>query len=141
LKFPGDLFTNRFRWVQCQLDQIRSIRTNKKILEAIKNLPIGLVATYDRILQNIVEDDIEFAQKTLSWLLASEKPLRLTEIVEALAVDVESRCLDRDATLNDGQDLLEICSSLVAYNEDTGVLSFSHYSVQVRHRPPASAVR
>jgi hypothetical protein len=122
--------------VQCQLDQIRSIRTNKKILEAIKNLPIGLVATYDRILQNI-----EFAQKTLSWLLASEKPLRLTEIVEALAVDVESRCLDRDATLNDGQDLLEICSSLVAYNEDTGVLSFSHYSVQVRHRPPASAAR
>jgi hypothetical protein len=50
-------------------------------------------------------------------------------------VDTESRRLDRDAILNDGQDLLEICSSLVAYNEDTDVLSFSHYTVQVRRLP------
>jgi hypothetical protein len=121
----------RFRWVQCQLDQIRTMRTNKKIIEAMKNLPIGLFATYDRILKNILHDDVDFAQKTLSWLLVSNRPLRLTEIVDALAVDVQLRCLDRDATLNDEQDLLEICSSLVAYNEDTGVLSFSHFSVQV----------
>ena len=133
------IFRLRFRWVQCQLDQIRSIRTNNKIMEALQNLPKGLFATYDRILQRIAEDDIYFAHKTISWLLVSEKPLRVTEIVEALAVDVESRRLDRDATLNDGQDLLEICSSLVAYNEDTDVLSFSHYSVQVHRLPCFSA--
>ena len=127
---PGNL---RFRWVQCQLDQIRTIRTNKKIIEAMKNLPTGLFATYDRILENILNDDVEFAQKTLSWLLVSERPLRLAEIVDALAVDIQLRCLDRDATLNDEQDLLEICSSLVAYNEDTECLSFSHFSVQVCH--------
>ena len=99
----------------------------------MRNLPIGLFATYDRILQNILDDDVEFAQKALSWLLVSDRPLRLTEVVDALAVDTQSRCLDRDATLNDEQDLLEICSSLVAYNEDTGVMSFSHFSVQVCH--------
>ena len=133
MTYLGDFVDDRFRWVQCQLDQIRTIRTNKKILEAMKNLPIGLFATYDRILQNILDDDVEFAQKALSWLLVSDRPLRLTEIVDAFAVDIQSRCLDRDATLNDEQDLLEICSSLVAYNEDTGVMSFSHFSVQVCH--------
>ena len=97
----------------------------------MKNLPVGLFATYDRILQNILDNDVEFAQKALSWLLVADRPLHLREIVEALAVDVPSRCLDRDATLNDEQDLLEICSSLVAYNEDTGIISFSHFSVQV----------
>jgi hypothetical protein len=99
----------------------------------MKDLPKGLFATYDRILQNILEDDVEFDQKALSWLLVCDHPLRLREIVEALAMDVQSRRLDRDATLNDEQDLLEICSSLAAYNEDTGVISFSHFSVQVCH--------
>ena len=103
----------------------------------MKNLPKGLFATYDRILEKVLEDDVEFAQKALSWILVSVRPLRLTEIVEALAVDVPSRCLDRDATLNDEQALLEICSSLVAYNEDNDVISLSHYTVQVCHSSPS----
>jgi hypothetical protein len=90
-----------------------------------------LYETYERILQNITDDDIWFAQKALSWLVTSDRPLRLSEIVEAMAVDVQSRSLDRDATLNDEQDLLEICSSLVDYNESTTVVGLSHHSVKV----------
>ena len=100
-------------------------------MEALENLPKGLFATYDRILENVDKTDVEFAQKALSWLLVSVRPLRLTEVVEAIAIDVPSRRLDRDSTFNDEQDLLETCSSLVAYNDDTGVISLSHYTVQV----------
>jgi hypothetical protein len=98
----------------------------------MKHLPGGLYETYDRILHSIPEDDVEFARMTLSWLVTSNKPIRLTELVEAMAVDVKLKCLDRDSTLNDEQDLLEICSSLVEYQERTGVISLSHHTVRVR---------
>jgi hypothetical protein len=49
-----------------------------------------------------------------------------------MAVDVHARCLDRDNTLNDEEDILEICSSLVDYDKLEGIISLSHYSVKVR---------
>jgi hypothetical protein len=100
-------------------------------MEAMKNLPSGLYETYERILQNIVEEDAQFARMTLSWLVVSDRPLHVREICEAMAVDIDQRILDRDSTLNDEHDLLEICSSLVDYNESSGILRLSHHSVQV----------
>jgi hypothetical protein len=122
----------RFRWVQCQLDQIRTMRTNKRILEALNNLPAGLFETYERILENIPRDDVWFVKKTISWIIVSDRPLRLVEIVEAMAIDTQTGHLDRDSTLNDEQDLLDICSSLVEYHEVSDTVNLSHYSVQVR---------
>jgi hypothetical protein len=110
------------------------MRTNKRIIEALKNLPAGLFETYERILENIPHDDVMFVKKTISWIIISDRPLRLVEIVEGMAIDIETGDLDRDNTLNDEQDLLEICSSLVEYHEFNGTINLSHYSVQVRVR-------
>jgi len=93
---------------------------------------MGLYETYERILDNLDPDDVWFAQKTLSWIIATDRPLRLKEIVEAMAVDVQERCLDRDSSLNNKMDILEICSSLVEYHELGDTVTLSHYSVQVR---------
>jgi hypothetical protein len=108
------------------------MRMNKKILEALKTLPPGLYETYERILQNIAQDDVWFAKKIILWIIAAARPLCLQEIVEPMAVDLRARCLDRDSTLNDEEDILEICSSLVDYDKLEGIISLSQYSVQVR---------
>lgn len=40
------LMSGRFRWVQCQIDEMSKIRTDKAIKAALANLPVGLEETY-----------------------------------------------------------------------------------------------
>jgi hypothetical protein len=110
---------------------IGTLKTNKQILKALQNLPKGLYETYDRILLAIPEDDVDLARRTLSMLMASHRPMRLRELVEALAVDMEELGqLDRDSMLNDERDLITICSSLIEYDR-SNIISLAHQSVRV----------
>ncbi|KAI5777195.1 hypothetical protein EDC01DRAFT_679823 [Geopyxis carbonaria] len=119
-----------FRWIQCQLDHIGTLRTVKDIRAALKCLPRGLYNTYERILQNIDENDVEFAIKIMNLVISAQPPLRLREIVEALAIDVESQSLDRESTVIDPIEIVEICGSLTRYDETSQELTTAHFSVQ-----------
>lgn len=123
----------RFRWLQCQLDLLCKIKTNKGIREALSRLPQGLFETYDRILENIDPNCEELAQKAILWIAASARPMQLDELVEAIAVNEGEPTLDLDSTVNDGRDLLGICGSLFECDrfKSTSIVSLSHYSVKV----------
>ncbi|GBE88163.1 hypothetical protein SCP_1203930 [Sparassis crispa] len=122
-----------FRWVQCQLDFIVTRRTRQSIREALRTLPRGLYPTYERILKRIEDEGEEsalIAKKTLLWLVSALRPLKLVEVEEAIMIEVGSESLNDDARVLDKHDILEICSSLVDYDDSTDIVSVSHYSVQ-----------
>jgi hypothetical protein len=54
-----------FRWIQCQLDTLRKIRTPQALKYALEVLPAGLDETYDRILSSINEEDHEYVLRIL----------------------------------------------------------------------------
>jgi hypothetical protein len=123
----------RFRWLECQLEHLSTLETEKAIKNALQNLPITLFETYERILDSIEDcrSSTELARKAFLWLVGAERPLQLTELVEALALEVGDTMLDRTATFNDTRGLLRTCRSFVDHNEETGYISFCHYTVFV----------
>lgn len=123
----------RFRWIQCQIDTLKECVTAREIRKALDSLPVGLEATYARILHAIDQrrSERKLAQRALAWLVAALRPLQLIEIVEALSVDLDRRVLDHDIGPVHGAALLDALSSLVIYNEETDIVILSHFSVKV----------
>lgn len=120
----------RFRWVQCQLDAISSLRTDAAVKRALKSLPSSLEGSYSRILQTIDAADVDFARRTLLWLAYAANPLSLSELSQAVVLDSNFDWLDPDAMLNDPKDVLEICGSLVAFNTSSETARIAHHSVR-----------
>ncbi|KAG2337043.1 hypothetical protein BDR05DRAFT_805213 [Suillus weaverae] len=124
-----------FRWVNCQLDAIRACRSVQGISDSLKSLPKGLYETYDRILQEIEEagpDRRSIVERTLMWLVAALEPLSLSQLVEALSIDIRSTTLNQKLSVMSPRDLLEICSCLVSFDErtGTGIVTLYHYSAR-----------
>ncbi|KAI9773654.1 MAG: hypothetical protein M1840_006928 [Geoglossum simile] len=136
-----------FRWVVCQLEALRTCRNIKELRERLKTLPKTLDETYDRILANINENDSQSALRVLQWLTFSMRPMRVEEVAEALAVDMEGLPrFDLARRFRDPRDVLDICSSLVTLSPATigcrqseiEELRLAHFSVKeylVSERP------
>ncbi|KAF8135794.1 hypothetical protein EV363DRAFT_1551923, partial [Boletus edulis] len=121
-----------FRWVQCSIDTLDRCVTRKEVRSALHNLPMGLDETYERILLAIDMETLagRLAQRALRWLVAALRPLRLSEIMEALSINLRTRTLDLDIGPMHSGALLDACGSLVTYTEKTGVIILSHFSVK-----------
>ena len=132
---------SRFRWVECQLDILQKCLTRKELKAALQNLPKGLYATYDRILESIKGEHQQMAIRALQWLAFSLQPLEPQQLAEAIAIDPEHpesvSAFDRDEVLVNPQDIYLICPSLVTISTQLDIyggtrsrVSFAHASVK-----------
>ena len=134
----------RFRWVECQLHSLQYCPRSEEHLDRLLNsLPPTLAETYERIFRDIDPSLVEDARRILTLLCFASRPLKVSELIEALAVDVYqpvgSHCKRR---LESHQDILFICPILVeiycAPNstlkgflyESVPIARIAHYSVQ-----------
>ncbi|KAI5239326.1 Pfs, NACHT and ankyrin domain protein [Aureobasidium subglaciale] len=105
----------RFRWAACQIEALAKCYDQKKLLKALNDLPRTLNETYARILQEISEDNRKDATTILRLLTWSERPLRLEEMVDALAIQPdEEPNFDIDNRMPEPRDILRIASSLIS---------------------------
>ena len=114
--------SNRFRWVFCQLDNLRHCLP-PSIRRTLKELPESLDGTYERVLREIKQPNRDLTHRLLQCLVVAIRPLRVEELAEVLAVDFD----DREGTpkLNSSwrwedheQALLLSCSSLISIVEN-----------------------
>ncbi|KAI9731302.1 MAG: hypothetical protein M1834_005205 [Cirrosporium novae-zelandiae] len=118
-----------FRWVQCQLDELAKFRTRRAIRQGLRALPSDLNETYKRVLLKIKENDITLAQKALTWLIFSRRPLSLRELAEASVLETGIDTFDPESRLEDAEDILEILGCLVSYDENSRLVTLAHYTV------------
>jgi ankyrin repeat protein len=129
------MLSNRFRWVFCQLEVLRQCLPNN-LLRILQELPKSLDETYQRILMEINYANQKEAHRLLQCLAVAHRPLRVEELAEVLALDVDAggipkfnakwRWEDHEAAV------LSACSSLVSVIDYHGsrVVQFSHFSVK-----------
>ncbi|KAH9159848.1 ankyrin repeat-containing domain protein [Lactarius sanguifluus] len=134
-----------FRWVYCQLDALRRCLP-ANIQHALNRLPETLDGTYERTLSDIPEEKWEHAHRLFQCLIASNRPLRVEELAEVLAIEFGAEgtaSLETGWRLEEAEDaVLSTCSTLIMvvdnadYNYDYGnnsgsrIVQFSHFSVQ-----------
>lgn len=80
---------------------------------------------------NIKRREGQLARRALTWLVAALRPLQLSELIEALSINLQTRTLDPDFGPMHNGVLLDACGSLVTYNEKTAIITLSHFSVKV----------
>jgi hypothetical protein len=129
---------DRFRWVHCQLDTLCRCLPSS-IPKVLKELPISLNETYERILQGIHRERRQHATRLLQCMVVAIRPLRVEELVEVLAIDFNPTAapkLVKDWRTQDQEDsektLLSTCSTLISIIDDGGakIVQFSHFTVK-----------
>ena len=129
-------FTNleisRFRWVDCQLNTISECAIWQAIRHTLNSLPADLGETYKRILLAVNPVNYPIARRALMWLVTALAPLTLSQLVEALKTEHDKFTLNDDLSVIDDTDIVKICGSLVTFDEKTGIISLSHFTVKVK---------
>ncbi|KAK6346561.1 hypothetical protein TWF696_006684 [Orbilia brochopaga] len=110
----GGQANGMFRLAACQLDALGNCLDYRKLQEALASLPTTLHKIYARILHDIPNAYRQNAIKILQFLTYSERPLRIEEAVDAIAVDTEGdRYFDPKYRMPDHKEIFYYCSSLV----------------------------
>ncbi|KAK2467970.1 hypothetical protein APHAL10511_000265 [Amanita phalloides] len=118
-----------FRWVACQIDQLKFCPSQKAVMDSLKSLPKTLEGTYDQILQRIHEGEIEYTKILLSWLVFGMCPLTFEELALVVTFDASTRAFDSSMGLSQPDDILQLCSSLVTRG-DNNIVALAHASVK-----------
>ena len=117
--------------MQCQLLGLRKEPHAEEILRELENLPRGLWETYQRVLDGLESDRkwLNLVLRALRWLVFCKRPLHLTELSRAIAIDPSDERFN-NRKLVSGETLLKYCRSLVKFCSKSQVVQLSHLSVR-----------
>lgn len=114
------------------MDHILGFRDPRERMRALSTVPLNMSSAYEDVMKRIEESkkgDIKLALKILSWLFYAKRPLEMNELLEALVVEDNDDDLMREYMLRP-DDVIECCKSLVVYESSSGLIRFTHYTVQ-----------
>ncbi|EHK26130.1 uncharacterized protein TRIVIDRAFT_112497, partial [Trichoderma virens Gv29-8] len=112
---------------------VKSKRTQKKIMDALRDLPTGQDAydhAYEETMNRIMSQDsdtVELAILVLLWITCAKRPLKTLELQHALAIEAKKYRIDEDNLLPIG-DMASVCAGLVAVDEESGIIRLIHYT-------------
>ncbi len=113
-------------------DLLASIPTKRGVRRALERLPRGIDDTYTEAWGRVSaqsHEQSELGKKVLSWIIHSSRPLRVSEIQEALAIEKGDEFLDAEGLLDAAQ-LTSFCAGLVIMNEQRQLMSLIHPTTQ-----------
>ncbi|KAK1754032.1 hypothetical protein QBC47DRAFT_414936 [Echria macrotheca] len=102
-----------FRWVFCQLDELRTSRRPADIRRTLDTLPKTLDETYERIIRDMTPSDREAAMSILTWMVYSQQTLTLEEAAEAAIIRPGPEPINPDDRLFEPSEVLRICRALI----------------------------
>ncbi|PNP49005.1 hypothetical protein THARTR1_10256 [Trichoderma harzianum] len=79
-----------FQYVRCQFENLQKLSSMDAVRKALRDLPSGLDATYDRILWSIDEDFQPQVIASLKWLAFSVVPLEIDQLAEIFMLPSKS---------------------------------------------------
>ncbi|KAJ7453162.1 hypothetical protein FB451DRAFT_1100503 [Mycena latifolia] len=121
-----------FLLAKLHTDSIVTKHTVKAVRDALTNMAGDLNSTYDEVMERInlqSEEDKALAWRALSWVTNAKRPLRPSELREALAVEHGTAALDPDNLL-DIDTILSVCAGLVVINQADKRIRLIHYTMQ-----------
>ncbi|KAL5090457.1 hypothetical protein Trisim1_004354 [Trichoderma cf. simile WF8] len=125
-----------FQYVRFQLEALQMLSSIAEIRKALQDLPAGLDATYDRILQNI---DTRFQNQvinTLKWLAFSKTTLTIEQISDIFIIHPDNDVVfDETERLFSSTDILKYFSGLVIHLPPYHWISAEepHFEVRLAH--------
>ncbi|KAJ7440876.1 hypothetical protein FB451DRAFT_124089, partial [Mycena latifolia] len=120
-----------FRLAALQLERVLNCDGRQsQVTRALSEMPTSLETLYDRILEDIADPDmVSTVRRAITWLMFSQRPMKLQEIIDTLAFDFNRQLLRfNPAERMRPKALLTACAGLVTVSEGTTV-KLAHASV------------
>jgi ankyrin repeat protein len=114
------------------MDSLAKKHNRRDVRKALENLPKELDDTYSEAMQRIQsqdEEDAKLAKQVLFWISYAFRPLTISQVRHALAVEPGNITFDEDA-LPDEDVLVSVCAGLVAVDQKSNIIRLVHYTTQ-----------
>lgn len=118
-----------FLWVALQIDSLCERHTDQEIRQALLDLPKGLPATFQRILDAASPQTRPLQTKILRLISISRRPLTIEELKEALSVDPGNPKWNPENVINNMRSAMASCGSLLVVDEEELTVRLVHHSV------------
>lgn len=128
----SDLTFGRFLLTELHLKSLVELDNPKAVIQALGRLPVELEASYDDAISRIERQPDQHrnrAKQVLSWISFTLRPLTVTELRQALAVELGSREMDKSG-LPALTRLVSVCAGLVAVDRQSQVIRLVHETTQ-----------
>jgi hypothetical protein len=105
-------------------------------MNAVDTVPKDMFAAYKDVIRRIETGrpgDRQLAMRILSWVFHAKRTLRMEELLEALVIEDADPDEGLEVVLQDMimlEEVVECCKSLVFYEKTSGLVRFTHYTVQ-----------
>jgi ankyrin repeat protein len=99
---------------------------------ALLKLPTGYDVAYKSTMERVHSQDkqrAELAKDVLSWIVHAQRPLSITELQEALAVEVGESKFD-PSNITEDDDIISVCAGLVTIDKESKVVRLVHHTAQ-----------
>jgi DNA replication protein DnaC len=138
---PGRQLNNvsRFLLARLHVDSLLDKFTVKAVKSTLSQLSRGsktasetLNIAYSEAIQRIENQppgNLTLARRVISWITFAKRPLKITELCCALAVEPDTSALDPDNITN-YDDLVSVCAGLVVVDQESEVIRLVHYTTQ-----------
>ena len=115
-----------FLWVAFVVESLPSMDSIAEVEKEIQFLPPTIDGLYQRALQNIPSQDTRILQRAFAWLIAAKRPLKLPELVEALAIEPDPH---KSPNIVTSANQIWICSRLIITTRES-TIRLRHPSVR-----------
>lgn len=115
-----------FLWVRLVLDELEKVYTTESITQILQSIPEGMVPYYERTVRTMAENTLEkhVARAVLVWVVASSRNLFISELSNALKLDINT-------VLPSAKSAVEgLCGQLIFVDHQSGMVSLVHTTVR-----------
>lgn len=116
--------SSMFLWVALALEHLHYEQGVSDLPDQIESMPSTIWEIYHQDVQGITNQNIKIAQFVFSWLIAANRPLSMSELLEALTVSPTPSFAKKPTEA----DLSHMCGRLISIAHDRTV-RFRHRSV------------
>ncbi|KAJ3756024.1 ankyrin repeat-containing domain protein [Lentinula raphanica] len=118
-----------FRYIDCQLQILKSSANARRIHKALNKLPSNLEETYSEAIKRCENSDYsDEAENILSWILYAFEPLYMRQIATILSIDLEAKEVELDEKMLVG--LEEIIDTTLVTVDNRDIVQLAHASVK-----------
>ncbi|KAI0548370.1 hypothetical protein F4679DRAFT_574172 [Xylaria curta] len=119
-----------FLWATFQVYEICAQHCDEDIRNTLKNLPKSLTEVFCRALQRIESrGHANEAQKIFPWIAASKQLLSLSQLREAIAIEIGQQYTKPERLYNDMRNITLWCENLVEVDEEYQLVQFAHSTI------------
>ncbi|KAM3066169.1 hypothetical protein ACMFMF_010485 [Clarireedia jacksonii] len=124
-----------FLLAKLHLDSLKGAKSKKVLRTALSQLATGIDAygvAYDDAMKRIKYQgprEEELAKEALSWIVHATRPLSVSELQTAIAIEVGKAELDKE-NITPIQDIISVCAGLVIIDEKSEIIRLVHYTTQ-----------